>query len=84
MYLSTNHMNRSLDEDIVIEQRLKIACEEINHYKEYDYLIVNEDLGIATQELQSIIASARCRMNAMIDYARSISATFGGIDAEDP
>jgi guanylate kinase len=76
--------HRSLDENIVIEQRLKIAPKEIVHYKEYDYLIINEDLDIAARELQSIIVSARCRMDARIDSARSILATFGGIDAEDP
>lgn len=75
---------RSLDDDSVIEQRLKIARKEIGHYTEYDYLIVNEDLDSATRELQSIILSARCRMPARVETARSIIATFGGIDAEDP
>jgi guanylate kinase len=74
---------RSLDDDSVIEQRLKIACKEIIHYKEYDYLIINEDLNSSTQELQWIILSARCQMTARIKSARSILASFGGIDAED-
>ena len=39
----------------VIEQRLKRACKEIRHYKEYDYLIVNDDLGSSIHELESII-----------------------------
>ena len=75
---------RSLDNNAVIEQRLRIAREEIHHYTEYDYLIINEDLGAAAQELQSIIVSVRCRMNARIHSARSIIATFGGTDAENP
>jgi guanylate kinase len=75
---------RSLDAHIVIEARLKRALTEIDHYREYEYLIVNEDLGVATQELQSIIVSARCRMIARMDSAQSILATFGGIDAKDP
>jgi guanylate kinase len=75
---------RSLDDSAIIEQRLKIAREEIRYYNDYDYLIINEDLGVATQELRSIIVSARCRMNARIDSAQSIRATFGGIHAEDP
>ena len=74
---------RSLDDTIVIEQRLKIAREEIHHYTEYDYLIINEDLGAAAQELQSIIISARCRIQAKMHSARSIFATFGGMDAKD-
>jgi guanylate kinase len=75
---------RSLDDDIVIEQRLKRAIQEIGHYREYEYLIINEDLGVATRELQSIIVSARCRMIARINSAQSICATFGGIDATGP
>ncbi len=77
-------LRRSLDEGVVIEQRLKIARKEINHYKEYDYLIINEDLGSSIQELESIILGARCRMAARIESAKSILATFGGMDAEDP
>jgi guanylate kinase len=75
---------RSLDPGIVIQQRLKRACEEIRHYKEYDYLIINEDLGSSIHELESIISGARCRIAARIDCAKSVLATFGGIDAEDP
>jgi guanylate kinase len=76
--------SRSLDDDFAIEQRLKIACKEIHHYKDYDYVIINENLEGATHELQSVILSARCRMTARIQSAKSILATFGGIDAEDP
>ena len=35
--------NRKLDKEYVIEQRLKIARREIVQYKDYDYLIVNDD-----------------------------------------
>ena len=75
---------RSLDEGIVIEQRLQRACEEIRHYPEYDYLIVNRDLDSSVHELESIILGARCRMAARIECAKSVVSTFGGKDAEDP
>lgn len=75
---------RSLDEGLVIEQRLKRACKEISHYKDYDYLIINDDLGSSIRELASIIVGARCRIAARIESARSVLATFGGTDAEDP
>ena len=77
-------LRRSLDVGPVIEQRLKRARKEIHSYKEYDYLIINDDLGSSTQELESIILSARSRMTARIESAKSIFATFGGMDAEDP
>jgi len=75
---------RSLDEGLVIEQRLKRACKEISHYKQYDYLIINEELGSSVRELETIILGARCRTAARMEFAKSILATFGGMDAEDP
>jgi guanylate kinase len=76
--------SRKLDKQYVIEQRLKIACEEITHYKNYDYLIINEGLGDSINELTAIILGSRCRMTARAGAAKSILATFGGLDAEDP
>ena len=76
--------DRSLDDEITVERRLKIACEEIRHYRNYDYLIINEDMGSAASELRSIIMCTRCRLAARVQPAESILATFGGMDAEDP
>jgi guanylate kinase len=75
---------RRLDDGPVIEQRLKRACKEISHYREYDYLIVNDNLSSSIDELKAIVSSARCRMADRIESAKSILATFGGVDAEDP
>jgi guanylate kinase len=80
-------VRRSLDDGLMnpaVEQRLKIACKEISRYREYDYLIINEDLGNSVHELESIILGTRCRMAGRIESAKSILATFGGMDAEDP
>lgn len=75
---------RSLDDGVIIEQRLKRACKEIIHYEKYDYLIINEDLDDSIRELESIILGERCRRNVRIESAKSVLATFGGMDAEDP
>jgi guanylate kinase len=77
-------LKRSLDDELAMEQRLKRACKEIRHYRDYDYLIINDDIGSATSELQSIIMSAHCRLTARVESAKSILDTFGGMDAEDP
>jgi guanylate kinase len=76
--------HRRLDDGVVIEQRLKRACEEITRYSEYDFLIINENLENSVRELESIILGARCRIEARMEAAKSILATFGGTDAEDP
>jgi len=76
--------SRKLDKDYVIEQRLKIACSETRHYRDYDYLIVNDDLGKATEELRAIVLASRCRMEVRTGMADRIVATFGGVNAENP
>ena len=75
---------RRLDEGLVIKQRLKRACNEIRRYKEYDYLIVNQDLDDSIRELEAIISGNRCRRASRMESAKSVLATFGGMDAENP
>jgi guanylate kinase len=75
---------RSLDEGLVIKQRLKRACNEIRCYKEYDYLIVNEDLDDSIRYLEAIVSGNRCRIASGMEAAKSVLATFGGMDAENP
>jgi len=74
--------NRSLDDEVAMEQRLKRACKEIRHYKDYDYLIINENIDSAACELQSIIMSTRCRLASRVQSAACILTSFGGVDAE--
>jgi guanylate kinase len=73
--------SRKLDKDYEIENRLKIARQEIQHYTDYDYLIVNEGFEESVAELQAIIMGLRCRMAARAEKAKLIIDTFGGLDA---
>lgn len=75
---------RNLDTGVVIEHRLKRALNEILCYEEYDYLIVNQDLGASTRELESIISGSRCRRASRIEAVKSVLATFGGMNAKNP
>lgn len=50
--------NRGQDEIDVIEKRMSEARDEISHYSEADYVIVNDDFQTALQELKAIILSA--------------------------
>lgn len=76
-------MNRRLDDKNIIAQRLERAAGEIFHYKDYDYLIINDELTESAGELTAIILGSRCRMSLRAGCAQSILATFGGIDAEN-
>ncbi len=55
---------RGLDEEDEIQRRLRAARSEIRQAKQFQYVIVNDDLERATVELQSIVRATR------VTYAR--------------
>ena len=50
---------RGQDDPGTIENRMNVAVEEMSHYVESDYLVVNKDFDQALDELQSIVISQR-------------------------
>lgn len=47
----------------VVEQRMTAALGEIARAKEYDYIVINDQLDVAIDDLLSIILSERLRIN---------------------
>ena len=52
---------RGQDSEAVMAQRLAAAREEMLHYDEFDYVIVNEDFDTAVDEMCSIFRASRLR-----------------------
>jgi len=52
---------RAEDQEAVIETRLKNARDEIEHWTEYDFVVVNDDLDRAFTEVVSIVTAERLR-----------------------
>lgn len=50
---------RALDSDEVIAKRLQNARIEIEHWAEYDYVLVNEDLAPTCEKVTKILETAR-------------------------
>jgi guanylate kinase len=50
---------RAQDSEDVISRRLQNARKEMDHYAEYDYVVINEDLETSTRRVQTILAAAR-------------------------
>lgn len=46
---------RGTDTDTVIERRFRDATEDMSHWHEFDYVVINQDLDAATAELMAII-----------------------------
>ena len=53
--------NRAQDPEKVLSERMAKAADEITHWPEYDYVIVNEDLEIATTQISRILTAERLR-----------------------
>ncbi len=52
---------RGQDDAEIIQARLSQAVEEMSHYIESDYLVVNGDFNLALEQLQAIITGQRMR-----------------------
>ncbi len=52
-------LNRAQDDSQVIEQRMAQAINEMSHYHEFDYLIINDVFENALFDLKAIIRSRR-------------------------
>lgn len=57
--LASRLLNRATDAPEVIERRLRKAIEELNHFDEYQHLIVNDDLDRAYEVLRAIYLTRR-------------------------
>jgi guanylate kinase len=67
---------RSKDGEDAILRRLQTARDEVSHYREYDYVVVNDEIGPCVDRLRSIIVAERLRLDAMTADAEAIVATF--------
>jgi len=55
---------RGQDNKEVIDRRIAAATQEMSHYIDADYLIINDDFETARTQLESIIIAQRCRLPA--------------------
>ena len=70
---------RGQDSEEVIRLRLAAAREEMSHYGEFDYVIVNEHFDTAVGELCSIFTASRLRRDVQVArHARLISSLLAG------
>ena len=68
---------RAQDSEAVISGRMAKAADELSHWAEYDYVIVNRDLDRAFVELQAILAAERARrerQTGLSEFVRGLQA----------
>ncbi len=55
--------DRGQDSDEIIERRMNEATEQVSHYEEFDYLLINDQFAHALGELKSLIHAFRLRQS---------------------
>lgn len=68
---------RGLNDEEDLRIRLDRAREEITHWRDYDFVVVNEDVDTAVRATAGIIQSGRCRVSNNVERIREIVRTFG-------
>jgi guanylate kinase len=67
---------RSKDSEEQMQRRLDTARSEASSYRDYDYVVVNDNLHATVVRLQEIIAAERSRTHRMKTVAERIIETF--------
>jgi len=63
---------RAQDSDDVIHARMATASEEMSHWAEYDYVVINTDVDHAFAQVQSILAAERLKRERQIGLSEFI------------
>jgi guanylate kinase len=71
---------RAQDSDEVVRQRMAKSSDEMSHWPEYDYVIVNEHGGLeaSVQKVQAILAAERLRRERQIGLADFVNRLRSG------
>ena len=71
---------RAQDSVGTIEKRLRNARREMDHFSEYDYVLVNEDLELSVARVRAILASARLNRGRQLNlenFVRDLQNQIG-------
>ena len=66
---------RAQDPDDVVAKRMSHAPDEMSHWPEYDYVIVNREIGASVAAVQAILAAERLKRERQIglgDFVKSL------------
>ncbi len=68
---------RAQDSDEVVRKRMAKANDEISHWAEYDYVVVNDELERALAQLQTVLAAERLkrqRQTGLVDFVKRLTS----------
>lgn len=69
---------RAQDTDAVVAQRMAKSSEEMSHWPEYNYVIVNDDLETSVAQAQAIVTAERLNRERQVGLADFVTRLRGG------
>jgi guanylate kinase len=65
---------RAQDSDEAIARRMAKAADEMSHWQEYDYIVINHDVEVSVNAVQSILTAERNRRERQLDLAPFVAS----------
>jgi guanylate kinase len=69
---------RAQDSAAVVAARMAKSAEEMSHWSEYDYVVVNRDLAASVAEVEAIVTAERLRRTRQIGLADFVNHLRAG------
>ena len=66
---------RGTDSQAVIDDRMRRAADEIDHWAEYEYVLVNRDMAACVAQVRAIVSaerSKRVRQTDLVEFVREL------------
>ncbi|MDA0239699.1 MAG: guanylate kinase [Proteobacteria bacterium] len=69
---------RARDPEEVVRHRMEKAADEMSHYREYSYIIINDDIDESVGEVQSILRAERLRRERQLGLHEFVQGLHDG------
>jgi guanylate kinase len=69
--------SRGQDSDAVIADRMHRAADEIDHWAEYEYVLVNRDMDACLTQVRAIVTAERSKRTRQTDLNEFVRDLIG-------
>lgn len=73
---------RAQDTDAAIAERMAKSAEEMSHWPEYDYVVVNDDLEDCVTAVEAILTAERLKRTRRVGLADFVNEMRGGLEQQ--
>lgn len=77
--LQTRLVRRAEDDEATIRRRLANAREELSHYSDYDYVVVNDELQLALEGVRAVLKAERLKRHRLAGLPQFVEDITGAL-----